>query len=260
MLNTTRTVIEHGIQCPFSTIDFTELLRFIQSATARTPRPATQLIMHQEHWQLEWEIKEKLTPFRQGQKPEELCPCDPECFRTCPRHGADPREAPMAAREGFYSLSSIVDFGGLPDEMADRLRYHHLAVCLEFGIDFQDERDGPSILTLFREAGKFYHVRSALWYFNWNDDDITELFEGDLLGSLVFQLAHLERRYFDGRNLPVERSIHLSFAFELEELSRDASSGAPDQKIPRLVTKSRAGQLELAAVSGGTHNSAYIGS
>jgi hypothetical protein len=41
ILNTTRTIIEHSIQDPFSTADFTELLRFLQSAPTRTPSPVS---------------------------------------------------------------------------------------------------------------------------------------------------------------------------------------------------------------------------
>ncbi len=62
--------------------------------------------MHQEHWQPEWEIKDKLRPFRQGQKPKELSPYNGEIFRTWLREGANRREAFMALRVGFYTLCS----------------------------------------------------------------------------------------------------------------------------------------------------------
>jgi hypothetical protein len=258
ILNTTRTIIEHSVQDPFSTADFTELLRFLQSATARTPSPVSQLLLHQEHWQPEWEIRENLTPFRQGQEPEELGPWDAGCFRIWLGSGADRREVLMAAREGFYSLCNYVHLSGLRDEIADRLRYQHLVVCLEFGIDFQDERDGPSILTLFREAGKLYHVRAALWYFRWNDDDITELFEVDLLRSLVFQLAYLERSDFKGRNLPSELQFETILPSNWNSYLKTWNALGLSQKTPRSVIVSHEDQQKCAVMSDATHNSSYI--
>jgi hypothetical protein len=260
MLDITRTIIEHSVQDPFSTADFTELLRFLQSAKTRTPLPVSQLVMNQEHWQPEWEIKEELRPFHQGQQPEELGPYDAGCFRTWLKHGPDRREVLMAAQEGFYSLSNAVYFGGMRDEIADRLRYQHLVGCMEFGIDFQDERDGPSLLTLFRGAGKLYHVRAALWFFNWNDDDITELFEADLLASLVFQLAHLERCEFDGRHLPVELQFKSLLPSNWNSYLETRSSWSSDPKLPRSLTNSHVGRLKSEAVSEARHNSAYTGS
>jgi len=232
MLNTTRTIIEHSVQDPFSTADFTELLRFLQNATKRTPLPVSQLILHQDHWQPEWEIKEKLTPFLKGQKPEDLGPSDAGCFRTWLRHGADRREVLMASREGICSLSNAVSFGGLPDEIADRLNYSHLVVCLEYGIDLQDERDGPSILTLLREAGKLYLIRTALWYHSRTDNDITDLFEADLLSSLVFQLAHLERHIFEGKNLPAELRFEPTLPWSWNSYLETWCSRDPIRRLP----------------------------
>ena len=202
MLSTTRTIIEHSIQDPFSTADFTEWLRFLQSAASRTPLPVSQLIMNQEYWQAEWEIKEKLTPFHPGQRPEQLGRSDAQCFRTWLEYGVDHSEALMALRESDHQLYNAVRDSGLPGDIADRLRYHHIVVCLEAGVDIQDDCDGPSILTICREGGKLYQVRAALWHLKWNDDDITELFEADLWTSLTFQLAHLEHREVDARKLP----------------------------------------------------------
>jgi len=163
----------------------------------------------------------------------------------------------MAAREGFYSLCNYVSFSGLPDEIADRLRYQHLVVCLEFGIDFQDERDGPSILTLFREAGKLYHVRAALWYFKWSDDDITELFEADLLVSLVFQLAYLERGDFEGGNLPSELQSETILPSNWNSYLETWNGLGLSQKTPRSVIDSHEDQLKLAAMPDAIHNSSY---
>jgi hypothetical protein len=118
--------------------------------------------MNQEHWQPDWEIKAKLTPFRHGQKPGELDPRNVWGIRIWLRHGADRREVLIAVRKGFNNLRNAVRFGGLPDEITDRLCYHHLVICLEFDIDFQDERHGPLILNMFREVGKLYHVPAAL--------------------------------------------------------------------------------------------------
>jgi hypothetical protein len=204
------------------------------------------------------EIRENLIPFRQGQKQEELGPWDAGCFRIWLGNGADRREVLMAAREGFYSLCNYVSFSGLPDEIADRLRYQHLVICLEFGIDFQDEHDGPSILALFREAGKLYHVRAALWYFKWNDDDITKLFEADLLRSLVFQLAYLESSDFEGENLPSELQFETILPSNWNSYLETWSALGLSQKIPRSVVGPHEDQLKLAAMSDATHNSSYI--
>jgi hypothetical protein len=258
LLNTTRTIIEHSMQDPFSTADFTEQLRFLQCAKTRTPNPVFQLVMNQEQWQPEWEIKEKLTPFLQGQKPEELRPYDAGCFRTWLRLGADRQEVLMAARESSKNLSDAVRLGGLPDEVADRLRIQHLVACLEYDLDFQDDHDGPSILTIFREAGKLYHMRAALWYFHWNDDDIEELFEADLLASLVFQLAHLERCDLDGRKLPMELQFESILPSDWNSYLQRGRSRAADQKIPRSLIDSHADRLEHSAVSDPTPRSPYI--
>jgi hypothetical protein len=164
----------------------------------------------------------------------------------------------MAGREAVYSLSNAVSFGGLPDELADRLRYQHLVVCLEFGSDFQDDRDGPSLLALFREAGKLYQMRAALWYLHWNDDDITELFEADVLASLVFQLAYLQRRDFDGIVPPVELRFESISPSNWNSYLETSGSWGSDQRILRSMTDSDLGQLKLAAVSDATLNSASI--
>lgn len=258
ILNTTRTIIEHSIQDPFSTADFTELLRFLECATTRTPHSVSQLILKQEHWQPEWEIKEKLTPFRQRQKPEKLGPYDAAWLRTWLRHGADAREVYMAVRQSFKNISNAVSVDGMPDEMADQLCYHHLVVALEFGIDFQDERDGPSILTLFREAGKLYQVRAAFWYFNWNDDDITELFEIDIIGSLAFQLAYLEHRHFEGRNLPAELQFKSILPSDWNSYLETLKCWGHDQKILGSLTDLHSGPLKPRPVSEAQHSSSYI--
>jgi len=255
LLNTTRTIIEHSIQDPFSTADFTEVLRFLQCATTRTPHTVTQLILNQEHWQPEWEIKENLRPF-QSDKPEKLGPYDAAWFRTWLRHGADIPEVKMAVRQGLQNISNAVIFGGMSEEIADQLCYHHLVVALEFGIDLQDEYGGPSILTLFREFGKLYQMRAAFWYFNWDDDDITELFEADLISSLAFQLAYLEHHRFEGIKLPAE----LQFK---EILCSDWNSyletlDGCDHKILHPPAGLHSSTLKHRIMSGAQHESSHI--
>ncbi|KAN0121801.1 hypothetical protein V8E51_000127 [Hyaloscypha variabilis] len=244
LLNITRTIIEHSIQDPFATADFTEQLRFLQWAKTRTPRPVFQFLVNQEHWQPEWEIKEKLTPFLQGQKPEDLRPYDVGCFRTWLRVGADRREVLMAVCESSKVLSDAVLLDGLPDEVADQLRYQHLVACLDYGLDFQDDHDGPSLLTIFREAGKLYQIRAALWYFHWNNDDIDELFEADLLTSLTFQLAHLERRDLNGRKLPVELQFKSVLLSDWNSYLESGSSWGTDQKFLHSLTNSQSDRLK----------------
>ncbi|KAE9368126.1 hypothetical protein N431DRAFT_514837 [Stipitochalara longipes BDJ] len=256
ILNITRTIIEHSIQDPFSTADFTEVLRFLQCATTYTPHTVTQLILKQEHWQPEWEIKENLTPFLQGQKPAKLGPHDAAWFRTWLGHRPDAPEIKMAVRNGLQNMSKAVSFCRMPEELADQVFYHHLVVALEFGIDLQDERGGPSILALCREAGKLYQVRAAFWCFNWNDDDITELFETDLIVSLALQLAHLEHRYFEGRKLPAD--LHFNPILSSDWYSYLKTLGFHDHKILHSLRDLHAGPLKPTFVSKDQLGSSYI--
>lgn len=212
ILDTARIIIEHSIQDPYSTADFTEILRFLRSASARRPNPVSQLVLHQEHWQVEPQIKETLTAYQRDQKPGKLGPRDAHFLRTWLEHGVDQREAVMAMRYASCLMADSVRYGGLREDIADQLYCHHLSLVLEFGINIQDDRDGPSVLATLREAGKLYQLRTMLRYLKWEEDDITELFETDLLASLVFQLAHLERRDVCGRALPMTIEFGLTVA------------------------------------------------
>jgi hypothetical protein len=100
-------------------------------------------------------------------------------------------------------------------------------------------------------------VRDALWYFNWDDDDITELFEADLLGSLVFQLAHLERRVFNENALPTELQFKSILPSDWKSYLKTWGSWSPDKKISRSVTDFHADHQKLPVVVDVMHNSAY---
>jgi hypothetical protein len=207
ILNTTRTIIEHSIQDPYSAADFTDLLCLRQNVSRLVPSPGApilQLVEHQERWQPEWVNKEEFIPLYKGQEPEDLGRCDAAVFRSWIGHGVEQRELLMAIRDGFQSRVDTLILGGISESILDGLHYSHLVVLLEYGVDPQDDRDGPSVLSLYQQAGKLYPLRAALLHLHWDDNNITELFEADLLGSLVFQLAHLERRDFRGLVLSAE--------------------------------------------------------
>lgn len=163
-LDIIRTIIEHSVQYPFSTADFTEMLRFLQKASAHKQYPTSSLILHQEYWPAELEIKETLRPFQRNQKPEKVGPRDGQCFRTWLEHGVDHREAIVALRETATLIDAMVRFAGLPEDIADQLSYRHVVVCLEFGIDLQDDRAGASLLTTCREVRRSHATRTALRY------------------------------------------------------------------------------------------------
>jgi hypothetical protein len=100
--------------------------------------------------------------------------------------------------------------------------------------------------------------RAALWYFKWNDDDITELFEADLLRSLVFQLAYLERSDFEGGNLPSELQFEAILPSNWNSYLETSNALGLSQKVPRPVIEPHQDQLKYAAMSDVTHNSYYI--
>jgi len=163
---------------------------------------------------------------------------------TIPSRPETRGSAPIRCRVLPYLASDAVLLDGLPDEVADQLRYQHLVACLDYGLDFQDDHDGPSLLTIFREAGKLYQIRAALWYFHWNNDDIDELFEAGLLTSLAFQLAHLERRDVNGRKLPVELQFKSVLPSDWNSYLESGSSWGTDQKILRSLTNSQSDRLK----------------
>lgn len=202
-LDIIRTIIEHSVQYPFSTADFTVMLRFLQKASANKQYPTSSLILHQEYWPAELEIKETLRPFQRNQKPEKVGPRDGQCFRTCLEHGVDHREAIVALRETATLIDAMVRFAGLPEDIVDQLSYRHVVICLEFGIDLQDDRAGASLLTTCREGRRSHATRTALRYMEWKEEDIDDVFEADLVASLVFQLAHLGRGNVRGTVLPI---------------------------------------------------------
>lgn len=240
--NTARIIIENSIQDPFSTADFTELLRFLQSASAWEPLPVTQLVLHQEHWQPEWEIKETVAPYQSDKKPMQLGPRDAQCLRTWLEHAVDQREAVMALRYSSHLLANVIRYGGLREDIGEQFYYHHICVALKFGIDFQDDSDGPSLLATLRECGKLYQLRTALRNLLWEEDDINDLFETELLASLAFQIAHLEHREVHGRALPTAMRFELISAPEWNHYLRELDYGVFNRCSSRSIPQTQPGQ------------------
>ena len=202
ILDLTRTIIEHSIQDPFATADFTEMLRLLQGASNRTPLPVTALILSQDCWAPEWEIKEPLTPFCYDGTSRAIGASDAHCIRTWLSQGIDHGEAILSLIAAAQGIANAVTYEGLPVAYADQIYYHHIFACLEFGIDIQDDSSGPSIMAIIRQRGILVQLRTALRYFKWEEEDIEAMIEGDLVASLAYQLAYLERAEVKGSPMP----------------------------------------------------------